>query len=31
MPGQPLFRQFRRLLAMIALLSASAAALADDR
>ncbi|CUR79083.1 alpha/beta fold hydrolase [Achromobacter xylosoxidans] len=31
MPGQPLFRLFRRLLAMIALLSASAAALADDR
>lgn len=31
MPGQPLFRQFRRLLAVIALLSTSAAAVADDR
>lgn len=31
MSGQPLFRQFRRLLAMIALLSASAVAVADDR
>ncbi|MFY3137307.1 alpha/beta fold hydrolase [Achromobacter xylosoxidans] len=31
MPGQPFFRLFRRLLAVIALLSASAAAVADDR
>ncbi|MCZ8391565.1 alpha/beta fold hydrolase [Achromobacter xylosoxidans] len=31
MPGQPLFRPFRRLLAMIALLSASAVAVADGR